>query len=152
MIREFFKCEKGGRLVEIVVDNPSSGILECDELPMVLQLPHDGPGGEKHIPIVTKTERGYLVSVGGVPHPMSPEHYIQWIQLEVSGVLHRAQLLPSSEPSFEFEIGDQGDKYLATIYCNLHGLWDNLSSVNEVPVAIDDRGFKRTDPALYTRT
>lgn len=147
-ITSVYKCEKCGKVVEIV--GLGDGELTCDNEPMVLQDPQDGPLGEKHIPIVERTKKGFLVKVSTVTHPMTPEHSIRWIQLEVDGILHRAQLLPTNKPEFEFEINSDSDKYIATAYCNVHGLWDNLSVVGDQPM-IDDRIFSRTDFARYWR-
>lgn len=90
----------------------------------VTELPTmSGAGEEKHRPIITKTERGYLVTVSTIEHPMEPGHYIEWIELSVGRVLHRVLLSPSDKPVFEFlVVGSSGDM-AARIYCNIHGMW-----------------------------
>ena len=37
---------------------------------------------EKHVPFIEKTTDGYKVRIGeNAAHPMTEEHYIQWIEL-----------------------------------------------------------------------
>jgi superoxide reductase len=54
---------------------------------------------------------------------MTPEHYIQWIELtsEDDTFVQRKMLTPDSAPEAIFKT-DAG-KVVAREYCNLHGLW-----------------------------
>ncbi len=78
---------------------------------------------EKHVPVVEKIEGGYKVKVGSAAHPMTPEHYIQWIELtcEDDTFVQRKMLTPDSAPEAVFKT--DADKVVAREYCNLHGLW-----------------------------
>lgn len=76
---------------------------------------------EKHVPVIEKTEKGFLVKVGEVPHPMEEAHYIEFIELIADGVVYRAQLKPGDKPQAEFCV--DAEKVEAREYCNLHGLW-----------------------------
>lgn len=38
--------------------------------------------GEKHLPFVTVEDGAIHVNVGEVSHPMTNEHYIQWVYIE----------------------------------------------------------------------
>lgn len=78
---------------------------------------------EKHIPVIEKTEGGYLVKVGSVPHPMGNDHWIEWIELscEDDTFVQRKLLTPQDKPEFEFKT--DAAKVVARAYCNLHGLW-----------------------------
>lgn len=63
-----------------------------------------------------------MVSVGSVPHPMIPEHSIQWVYLQTENGGQRKALNPGDAPEVEFRIGSE--KPVAVYaYCNLHGLW-----------------------------
>lgn len=78
---------------------------------------------EKHVPVVTKKCKQVKVDVGSVTHPMSAEHYIEWIVLETEKGYQVKYLTPTDAPACTFSITD-GDKYVAVYaYCNLHGLW-----------------------------
>lgn len=76
---------------------------------------------EKHVPVIEKTENGYLVKVGSVTHPMEEKHYIEWIELIADGVSYRKFLKPGDKPQAEFCV--EASKVEAREYCNLHGLW-----------------------------
>ncbi len=76
---------------------------------------------EKHVPVVEKIEGGYRVTVGSVEHPMTEEHFIQWIELISDDEVQRRYLKPTDKPVAEFKT-DATEVY-AREYCNLHGLW-----------------------------
>jgi len=76
---------------------------------------------EKHVPVIEKVEGGYKVKVGSVAHPMTDEHYIEWIELLADGKAYRQFLNPGDTPEATFHIG--ATSVAAREYCNLHGLW-----------------------------
>ncbi len=61
------------------------------------------------------------VSVGGVAHPMQPEHYIEWIELLTDRVSYREFLKSGDTPDVNFSVDTED--VTARVYCNLHGLW-----------------------------
>jgi superoxide reductase len=75
---------------------------------------------EKHVPAITKADGRIKAFVGSAPHPMLPEHSIQWIVLVTDDRVEFAYLKPGMEPKAEFAGADAGTVYE---YCNLHGLW-----------------------------
>lgn len=115
-----YKCEKCGNIVEVL--HEGIGTLVCCEEPMR----HLEPGTvdasrEKHVPVIEKTGSGYRVTVGSVIHPMTEDHYIEWIELIADGVFYRKYLKPGDTPVAEFCV--EASKVTAREYCNLHGLW-----------------------------
>jgi superoxide reductase len=99
-----------------------AGELVCCGEPMQLKEENTVDAAqEKHVPVIEKTENGYKVTVGSVPHPMTEEHYIEWIELLADGRSYRRMLEPGQEPVAEFCI--QAEQVTAREYCNLHGLW-----------------------------
>jgi len=111
-----YKCEVCGNIVEVL--HAGEGILVCCNQDMVLMKAKDEDPvlGEKHVPIIEGTK----VKVGSVLHPMSEEHYIEWIEAtdglgHVSKVFLRPGKVPEVDFGFEVEY--------ARAYCNLHGLW-----------------------------
>ena len=77
---------------------------------------------EKHLPAVTVEDGAINVNVGSVNHPMSEEHYIQWVYVETDSGEQFKYLQPGEEPNVTFVTGEE--KVLAVYaYCNLHGLW-----------------------------
>ena len=78
---------------------------------------------EKHVPMVTKKCKQVKVDVGSVAHPMSAEHFIEWIAIETEQGYQIKYLNPESAPVATFSLAD-GDSFVAAYaYCNLHGVW-----------------------------
>lgn len=119
-LNEIYKCAICGNIVEVV--HASGGQLVCCGQPMNLQIKNTTEAAlEKHIPIIEKIENGFKVSVGSTLHPMSEEHYIEWVELMTEEKVYRKYLKPGDTPIVEFFIGFEVIKVRA--YCNLHGLW-----------------------------
>ncbi|MBT3691470.1 desulfoferrodoxin [archaeon] len=120
---QVYKCEVCGNIVEVL--HTGNGTLVCCGQDMKLQeeKTQDPEKGEKHVPIIEKTEKGFLVKVGSVEHPMEEEHYIEFIELIVDGIVYKKFLKLGDKPEAEFCV--EGDKVVAREYCNLHGLWRN---------------------------
>lgn len=115
----FYRCETCGNLVELV--NHGGGQLVCCGKPMTkLEANTTDASQEKHVPVATRQDGGILVQVGSVPHPMTEEHYIQWIAIVTDNSIERISLMPGQEPKAIFCDKADADVYE---YCNLHGLW-----------------------------
>lgn len=93
-----------------------------------------------HVPVIqpqTKLKLGepieVKVAVGKKPHPMTPEHYIEWIELWVGDkILEKKVIMPDQEtPEASFTVTlEPGDKRLqAVASCNLHGLWEFILNI-----------------------
>ncbi len=117
---EVYKCELCGNIVEVL--NAGAGELVCCGQAMTLFTENSVDAAkEKHVPVVEKTDGGYTVKLGSVPHPMEDKHYIQWIELLADGVVLRQFLKPGDAPEATFATG--ATEVTARAYCNLHGLW-----------------------------
>ena len=53
---------------------------------------------EKHVPVITVDGNNVTVEVGAVAHPMTEEHYIEWIYLETTNGGQRKALKPGEAP------------------------------------------------------
>ena len=119
---EIYKCEICGNIVEVLEE--AGGTLVCCGQPMVLQEENSVDASkEKHVPVLTKNEQGVEINVGSVAHPMIPEHYIQWIEIQTEKGCSRKELSPGQEPKAFFPVKSEVVK--VRIFCNLHGLWKN---------------------------
>ncbi|MFA6815261.1 MAG: desulfoferrodoxin family protein [Lentisphaeria bacterium] len=78
---------------------------------------------EKHVPILEKVADGWKVTVGSTLHPMTEEHYIQWIELITDKISYKQFLKPGEHPIVFFPVN--ADKVTAREFCNVHGLWKN---------------------------
>ena len=117
---EIYKCELCGNIVEVL--HAGGGELVCCGQPMKLMTENTVDAAkEKHVPVIEKTDKGYLVKVGAVAHPMEEKHWIEWIELIVGETVYRQNLNPGEKPAAFFPC--PADKVTARAYCNLHGLW-----------------------------
>lgn len=99
--------------------------LRVGEEELVDLIPHDPSleGKEKHVPVVHEEDGKVYVQVGSTPHPMLPEHYIEWVYLLTDKGSQRKQLHPGQEPKALFHIGEDEVVLAVMAYCNKHGLW-----------------------------
>ena len=117
---EVYRCNVCGNIVEVL--HGGAGELVCCGEPMErLKENTVDAAKEKHVPVIEKTATGFKVKVGSVPHPMKPEHHIEWIELVADGAAYRKFLQPGGAPEAEFCLAAQ--KVSAREHCNLHGLW-----------------------------
>ncbi|MBD3260006.1 desulfoferrodoxin [Candidatus Woesearchaeota archaeon] len=122
-LNQVYKCEVCGNIVEIL--HTGVGELVCCNQPMTLQKEktQDAELGEKHLPVIKKTEAGIAVKVGKKPHPMDDDHYVEWIQVYAGGESHRKFLSPGEKAEVEFPVKDAHVE--ARAYCNKQGLWQS---------------------------
>ena len=119
-INQIFKCELCGNIVEVV--NVGGGELVCCGQAMTLMDEKTADSStEKHVPVIEKTASGYKVTVGSTLHPMTDDHWIQWIELLADGKAYRQYLNPGDQPVAEFCV--EAKSVGAREFCNLHGLW-----------------------------
>jgi len=117
---EVYKCDACGNIVEVL--HAGEGELVCCGQPMVLQTENTVDAAkEKHVPVIEKTGDGVLVKVGEVAHPMTDDHYIEWIEIIADGKTYRQFLNPGDTPEASFAVS--AASITARGYCNLHGLW-----------------------------
>jgi superoxide reductase len=118
-LNEIYKCEICGNIVELL--HTGIGQLVCCGQNMNLQEPQIKEGlGEKHLPVVKNIDGKIKVTVGEVLHPMTKEHYIEWIELIKNNKVYKEFLSPEDKPETIFNINDYDE---IRAYCNLHKLW-----------------------------
>lgn len=119
-LNQIYKCNVCGNIVEMV--HVGEGELVCCDEPMKLRRENvEDAALEKHVPVITKIHDGFNISIGKVLHPMTEEHYIEWIELIADGKVYRKHLNPGDKPIAEFCV--DAKNVIARAYCNLHGLW-----------------------------
>jgi len=123
-LNEIYKCELCGNIVELV--HGGSGDLVCCGEKMVLFTENTVDAAkEKHVPVIEIKADSISVKIGSVPHPMTEEHYIEWIELLADGKVYRQNLQPGDAPEASFPV--IAKQVTAREYCNLHGLWSAKS-------------------------
>ena len=129
-MQKIYKCEICGNIVDVL--HAGAGALVCCGQSMnMLDENITDAAVEKHIPIVEdlpgtecQVKDGVIVKVGEVDHPMTEDHFIEWIEIETEGGKKgRKFLQPGDEPKAVFYTRKKVVKVVA--YCNLHGLWVN---------------------------
>lgn len=116
---EIYRCPVCGNIVEVM--NPGAQMVCCGKPMELMEENTTDASAEKHVPVITPINNGYRVSIGSTPHPMTQEHYIQWIELITDHCVMRKELQPDEAPEAVFMTCCQHPT--ARAYCNLHGLW-----------------------------
>ena len=63
------------------------------------------------------------VCVGETAHPMTSEHYIDWVCMETEEGFQLKKLTPDMSPKVSFSLS-KGDKVKSVYaFCNQHSLW-----------------------------
>ena len=118
---EIYKCNICGNTVRII-GKGAGQLVCCGEAMHKLTENTTDAAQEKHVPVITKTDGGYKVAVGSVPHPMDADHYITWVALKTDdNIVHEKFLAPGQKP--EIMIKTTAKAVKACEYCNKHGLW-----------------------------
>lgn len=148
----FYRCEKCGNIVALV--KSGGGTLTCCGQEMTkLKANSTDAAKEKHVPVSAIESGKIKVTVGSVTHPMTAEHFIEWIAQVTDNKIEIVHLKPGMEPKAEFTNYSGEDEILFTgkndeivpnceanpcnfvyndkiakkvavyAYCNLHGLW-----------------------------
>lgn len=118
----FFICNHCGNIIAMVRD---CGVpVQCCGENMQEIIPGTSEGAkEKHIPVYDVKGEKVKVSVGETEHPMTPEHYIDWVCIETEEGVQFKNLNPSMSPHVSFSLSE-GDKLKAVYaFCNQHSLW-----------------------------
>lgn len=120
-LKEVYKCEICGNIVEIL--HAGGGRLVCCGEDMHLQdINVFDEAGEKHMPILAKGEGTVIVGIGQIEHPMTEDHYIEWIEVHTKDNLLRHVLKVGDKPKAEFDV-NYDDVVMVRSYCNIHGMW-----------------------------
>lgn len=77
---------------------------------------------EKHVPVVSAEDGKLVIRVGSQPHPMTEEHYIDWIFVKTSYGGIYCDLEIGDEPVAMLPFAPE-EVISVYAYCNLHGLW-----------------------------
>lgn len=122
MKQRFFRCSHCGNIIAKVHDS-GVPVICCGE-PVVEIIPGTtDASAEKHIPVYTVENNIVKVNVGSVEHPMTEEHYIEWISLQTTAGNQRKFLNPGDKPEVSFALCNGEEIEAVFAYCNLHSLW-----------------------------
>ncbi len=120
---KFYECRHCGNMVGIVNEG-AAPMMCCGEKMHELVPGIVDASIEKHVPVVARDGNMVKVMVGSLPHPMEPEHFIEWVALETKQGNQRKPL--KGTPSVCFSLTDDDAVVAVYAYCNLHGLWKDV--------------------------
>ena len=122
MKQKFLICRHCGNIVSLI-RNMGVPIYCCGEEMHELLPDSVEASGEKHSPVYCVDGNNVHVSVGLIHHPMTKEHYIEWICLETDFSLQFKHLTDKDTPTANFALCE-GDKVRHVYaFCNQHDLW-----------------------------
>lgn len=120
---QIYKCKICGNVVQVLFEG-QGGLVCCGEDMELLSVQHEtNELGEKHAPELEYRGKQKFVDV--IRHPMTKEHYIQFIQ----GIdrdkkeLHLKYFHPEEIPEFDVSYTSDNTDFIEL--CNIHGLWGN---------------------------
>lgn len=121
---ELYKCHICGNVIQILLNGV--GELVCCGEKMELLIPHsceEKELTEKHTPQLEIEGEKRFVRLKY--HPMSEEHYIQFMEIypKDKSRLHLKYFNPNEKA--EFDITHFEENIEAIEHCNIHGLWIN---------------------------
>ncbi len=119
---DYYYCGVCGHVVSIA--HPGAPTLVCCGQKMAkLEANTTDASTEKHVPVIVADGDKTTVKIGSVPHPMTEEHHISFIEVfKKDGQSLRAKLDPTGAPEATFDVKAE-DIDTVYEYCNVHGLW-----------------------------
>ncbi len=115
---KIYRCKKCKNIIESLVG--STDKLCCDEKMELLLSNTVDAAIEKHLPKLVRTGNEVKINIGEITHPMTEEHYIQFVIIREGNKITRYDLVPGD--SLEFNTLTENSVEVFS-YCNLHGLW-----------------------------
>ena len=122
MDQTFYICKECGT-VTTMFKNSGVPVICCGQK-MEELIPGSVEGSaEKHVPVYTVEDGVVCVNIGAQNHPMTAEHFIEWIALFTEEGAQYKYLTPADGPQARFAVGKEDKVEAVYAYCNLHGLW-----------------------------
>jgi superoxide reductase len=118
-----YKCESCGNVIEELWNGATEP--QCCGKAMSSLVPNTVDAAkEKHVPVIERAGNRVTVRVGSVAHPMTPQHYILFVELVTGRNVYRRDL-KEGDPVAEavFLVDEKETDLVAREYCNLHGFW-----------------------------
>ena len=92
----FYVCKHCGNIITTVKES-GVPVSCCGEPMQPLVAGSVDAAKEKHVPVVTVNGSDVSVAVGSVTHPMTPEHFIEWVTLKTNQGIYRKELIPGQQ-------------------------------------------------------
>ena len=120
-----YKCQECGAIVESLW-NGDETLSCCGKEMKELVANTTDAAKEKHVPVIERNGKRVTVKVGEVPHPMTDQHYILFVELMAGDEVLRHDFKKGDQKAeVTFMIEDENAQLTAREFCNLHGFWAN---------------------------
>jgi superoxide reductase len=119
---KFFRCEHCGNIIAYVKDSRVN-VVCCGQPMTEMKANTTDASVEKHVPTFSVENNILTVTIGSVEHPMTTDHYIEWVAINTTYGNQRKMLMPNTAPTVKFALMDGEEINNIFAYCNLHGLW-----------------------------
>lgn len=119
---KFYVCKKCGKMIALLKGSPCPTMCCGEAMQEVIANTTDA-AQEKHVPVYEVKGNIVEVNVGSIDHPMTEEHYIEWVLLQTKQGNQRKALKPNNAPKVSFALVEGDEVVSVYAYCNLHGLW-----------------------------
>lgn len=120
---KFYVCKHCGNIIAFA-KNSGVPVICCGEkmeelIPNTVDAAH-----EKHVPVITREKNRVTVKIGSIPHPMTEEHFIEWICLHTTQGNQRKCLAPRAtnrKPASWFAMMMKSLQLWNTAICTAYG-------------------------------
>ncbi len=119
---KFFICKHCGNIITKLKDS-GVPVVCCGENMHEIAASSTDASVEKHVPVVETQNNLVNIKVGSVEHPMTAEHYIEWVLLQTNKGFQIKYLQPLEKPETCFILNTNEKIENVYAYCNLHSLW-----------------------------
>ncbi len=119
---KFLKCA----LCKDTIIAKENNLFSCCNKEMEEVKPNTAEAAtEKHIPVINTKNNKVIITVGETLHPMTEEHYIEWIYVVTNTREIKYNLKPNSTPEVALTL--EANEIIKEVYayCNIHSLWLN---------------------------
>ena len=120
--QNFYICRHCGNIISMIRDK-GVPVYCCGEAMQEIIPGTTEASQEKHIPVYDIRGNTVHVTVGSAEHPMTEEHYIEWICLESEHGIQYAHLNPNDKPKAKFALCEGDNVRTVCAFCNQHDLW-----------------------------
>ncbi|MCD8049782.1 MAG: desulfoferrodoxin, partial [Clostridia bacterium] len=118
----FYICEHCGNIV-VKVKDAGVPVMCCGQKMTEIVPGTTDAAVEKHVPVYSVEGNIVKVNVGAVDHPMTKEHYIEFVALKTKQGVQIKHFTPEDKPAVSFALSEGDTVEAVYAYCNLHGLW-----------------------------
>ncbi|MFW5813681.1 MAG: desulfoferrodoxin family protein [Fibrobacterota bacterium] len=121
--KSVYKCPGCGAVVESLWNGKDESLFCCSK-EMVELVPNTVDAAvEKHVPVIERDGKKVTVKVGSAAHPMTPEHYILFVELIAGDKVLRHDFKEGDTAAEAVFYVEEDVPLVAREFCNVHGFW-----------------------------